>query len=473
MNASMRLVSSAVATVVVLAASPARTVEHHVGPGQPLAEVEDVPWESLTAGDVVAIHARPEPYRAKWVICARGTAERPIVVRGVADAAGRLPRIDGADATTRRAIDFWGEERSVVKIGGANRPADLMPAHIVIESLDITGGRPPHAFNGRRGRTAYERNAAAVFIEKGEAITIRGCVLRGCGNGLFVSPQSQRVTVEGCHIHGNGNEGSILEHNTYTQARSIDYRFNRFGPLGAGCLGNNLKDRSAETIVRFNWIEGGNRALDLVDGVWAEDPAGPPPQRTIVMGNVLVKLDGPGNNQVVHYGGDSGRLEHYRSAPLWFVHNTVVSFRAGSTTLVRLSSAQQRAECRGNIVSTSAAARSLGILGGDGVVTLRDNWLGSGWRESLSEGSGRVIVAARGPEGDGPGFMDVAAGDYWLAPTSPCAGIASPLPRGLFDLEIGAVDRPAADAAHVPLRGDATFTDLGALPVAGPVPGGD
>jgi len=35
------------------------------------------------------------------------------------------------------------------------------------------------------------------------------------------------------------------------------------------------------------------------------------------------------------------------------------------------------------------------------------------------------------------------------------------------------VDRPAADAAHVPFRGDATFTDVGALPVAGPVAGGD
>lgn len=83
-----------------------------------------------------------------------------------------------------------------------------------------------------------------MFVEKGEDITIRGCVLRDCGNGLFVSPQSRRVTIEGCHIHGNGIEGSILEHNASTQSRSIDYRFNRFGPLRAGCRGNNLKDRS-------------------------------------------------------------------------------------------------------------------------------------------------------------------------------------------------------------------------------------
>jgi hypothetical protein len=48
------------------------------------------------------------------------------------------------------------------------------------------------------------------------------------------------------------------------------YQFNHFGPLRANCPGNNLKDRSAGTVIRYNWIEGGNRQLDLVD---AEDSA--------------------------------------------------------------------------------------------------------------------------------------------------------------------------------------------------------
>jgi len=458
----------AAAAALAVAPWPLAAVEHVVGPGRPLTEIEHVPWESLVAGDVVTIHARPQAYRAKWVLCARGTADQPILIRGVADAGGRLPVIDGADARTRSGLDFWGEERGVIKIGGANRPADLMPAHIVIESLAITGGRPPHRFIGRRGDTAYATNAAAVFIEKGESITLRGCVLSGCGNGLFVSPQSRRVTIEGCHIHANGIEGSILEHNAYTQSRSIDYRFNRFGPLRPGCRGNNLKDRSAETLVRANWIEGGNRALDLVDGDWESSPEGPAPQRTLVIGNVLIKLDEEANNQVVHYGGDSGRLDRYRTAPLWLVHNTVVSLRPGSTTLVRLSSAEQRAECRGNIVFTTAPGRGLGVFGGEGEVTLRDNWLGRGWRETLSAGPGRVIVAARGPEGDDPGFVDPAAGDYRLLPGSPCAGRSSPPPGDVFPAGLPPLVRPAADAARVPMEAGDGFTSLGALPVKPP-----
>lgn len=457
--------AAVVGAVAVLAAAGVAAIERQVGPGRAFAELEEIPWESLAPGDVVVIHARPRPYRAKWVICARGTAEQPIVVRGVPDASGRLPLVDGTDATTRREIDFWGEERGVVKIGGANRPADTMPSFIVIESLEITGARPPHGFTGRRGHAAYAPNAAAVFLEKGEDITIRGCVLRGCGNGLFVSPQSRRVTIEGCHIHGNGIEGSILEHNAYTQSRSIAYRFNRFGPLRAGCRGNNLKDRSAETIVRANWIEGGNRAIDLVDGDWMGGPEGPAPQRTLVMGNVLVKLDEEANNQVVHYGGDSGRLDRYRSAPLWLVHNTVVSLRPGSTTLVRLSSPDQRAVCRGNIVFTAAPGRSLGVFAGEGEVSLDNNWLKEGWQQTLSPGSGRVVMARPGLQGGDPGFADRSGADYRLLPDSPCIRATSPLPADAFPEGVPPLERPAADAARVPLDGRDTFPALGALPV--------
>jgi len=474
-------VSGPLAATLAFAMATAFAVEHRVGPGQPLAEIDEVPWESLGPGDVVSIHARSDPYRAKWVICARGTAERPIVVRGVADATGRLPVIDGDGATTRRELNFWGESRAIVKIGGANRPGDLLPAHVVIESLDITGARPPRTFTGRDGRTAYDSNAAAVFLEKGEDITIRGCVLRECGNGLFVSPQSNRVTVEGCHIHDNGIEGSMLEHNAYTQAAHIEYRFNRFGPLRSGCRGNNLKDRSATTIVRANWIEGGNRALDLVDGDWA---AAALPQRTLVVGNVLVKLDEEGNNQFVHYGGDSGAAERYRTAPLELLHNTLVSLRgvagkgSGTTVLLRLSSPDQRADCRGNVIYTTAPGRSLAVFGGEGTVELGDNWLRAGWRESFDASTpdrGRVVVAqipgARSA-GDDPGFVDLAGRDFRLRPGSPCAGAPdiADIPGAGKErmIELPAIERPAADVARVPLDGRSRFTSLGSLPVATP-----
>jgi hypothetical protein len=212
----------------------------HVGPEQKLANIGDVPWEMLAAGDTVQIYYRPDPYREKWVICARGTAAQPIVVRGILGPNGEYPVIDGRNATTRKQLNYWNESRGVVKIGGANTPVDTMPQNIIVENLEIRSGRPPYTFNGRNGVVVYASNAAAIFLEKGEQITIRNCILHDSGNGFFCASQSSNVLVEGCYIYDNGMEGRIYEHNNYTEARGIIFQFNHFGRLRRGCLGNNL-----------------------------------------------------------------------------------------------------------------------------------------------------------------------------------------------------------------------------------------
>ena len=398
--------------------------EYRVGPNQALAEVEEVPWESLEPGDSVLIHARPQPYRAKWVICRRGTPEQPILVRGVPSADGTLPVIDGRDAVTRRELNYWGEARGVIKVGGANRPEDTVPARIVIENLDIRSGRQPYRFTGRDGKTDYLKNAAAIFIEKGQRILIRGCHLHDSGNGLFCSPQAEQIRVEGCRIFDNGVEGSIYEHNSYTSARGITFQFNHFGPLRDGCPGNNLKDRSASLVVRYNWIDGGNRALDLVDGPFGQADGY---RDTFVYGNVLIKRDTRGNNQVVHYGGDSDDRDRYRQGTLHFFHNTVVSCRSGTTTLFRLSSGDERVIGRNNIFYVTGPGRRLAILAEAGRVELQDNWIKSDWRESHSSFSGSVAVTGRLHGGDSPGFADADAEDFRLAPDSPCIAAGSPL----------------------------------------------
>jgi len=154
----------------------------------------------------------------------------------------------------------------------ANVPADTTPKHIVIDGLEIQSARPPYSFTAANGTsTAYPNNAASIYVEKGENITIRNCVLHDSGNGLFTAYLSRDVLVEGNYIHSNGNEDSLYEHNSYTAATGITFQYNRYGPLRPGCLGNNLKDRSAGLVVRNNWIEGGNRQLDLVDG--EDDPS--------------------------------------------------------------------------------------------------------------------------------------------------------------------------------------------------------
>lgn len=408
--------------------------EYVVGPGGMLSEIQEVPWESLEPGDVVSIQYREEPYRSKWVLCCRGTEARPIVVRGIPGPDGQLPVIDGRDAVTRPQLNYWNEVRGILKIGGANRPADRMPAHLVVESLEFRSARPPYQFTGRSGIGEYSKNAAAIFIEKGEHITIRNCTLRDCGNGLFSARDSSQVLVERCRILENGIEGSIYEHNNYTNSQGLTFQFNFFGPLRDGAPGNNLKDRSSGLVVRYNWIEGGNRALDLVDSQLHAEPEGMGAAPTFVYGNVLIQRAEPGNNQIVHYGGDSQRGEQYRRGILHFYHNTVVSERPGRTVLIRLSSSDQRADCRNNIVWTTAPGRQLAILTGGGTVELGANWLKEGWQSSFSPEQGTVRRTGRILTGSTPGFVDSANRDYRLMTESPCVGVGGVLHADAVDL---------------------------------------
>ncbi|WP_395719093.1 polysaccharide-degrading enzyme [Prosthecobacter sp.] len=429
------------ASLLALVAS-AQAAVYEVGPGKAHATIRAVPWESLKAGDVVRIYWQPEPYREKWVLCCRGTAERPITVSGVAGPEGQLPVIQGQNATTRTALNYWGQERGVLKIGGANVPADTMPAHIVVENLDISGGRQPHVFTGRKGVTPYSKDAASIIVEKAEHLVLRNLTLHDSGNGLMVSAQSKHVRVERCHLHDNGNPASITEHNAYTECDGMVFEGNHFGPLRAGCVGNNLKDRSAGLVVANNWIEGGNRQLDLVDATG--NPAlnrSPAYGRTLVYGNVLIERDGDGNNQIVHYGGDSGKVGGYRKGVLHFYQNTVISTRKSSIAVFRLSSPEETVECHNNILYVDSKGKNLSLMAKLGILKLGKNWLNTGWVKSVDDFTGDIQVSGELIEGTEPGFVGFLQQDFSLTPGSPCLEKASPLP----DQQL-----PVLNASYVP-----------------------
>ncbi len=412
-------------------AEPIIATVHEVGPGKVLTEVEQVPWESLMPGDIVKIHWRPEPYRSKWVICSQGEKDKPITVQGVPGAQGQLPVIDGRDAVTRKELNFWGEARAVIKIGGANRPLDTMPKHIIVEHLEVRSARPPYQFTGRNGKMTYAKNASSIFIEKGEHITVRNCVTRDSGNGFFTSFQSKEILVEKCYIYDNGIEGSILEHNSYTASQGITFQFNRYGPLRTGCLGNNLKDRSAGTVVRHNWLEGGNRQLDLVEAMDSEILRNDPRYHTTwVYGNVLLEREGDGNSQIVHYGGDMGKTSWYRQGTLYFYNNTVVSSRTDQTLLFRLSSGEERVDARNNIVYVTGSGKSLSILDGQGRVALQNCWFKTGWANARGLLKGEITGRESCLSGNEPGFINLTRQDFRLKAESPVAKGGVPWPKG-------------------------------------------
>lgn len=451
-------------------APAARAAVHDVGPGQPLAAIGDAPWATLAPGDEVRIHWRPEPYREKWVIGRAGTAEAPIVVRGVPGPNGERPVISGDGAVTPAPLDFTGEARGVLKIGTSNVPANALPEHVVVEGLEIRAGHQAYSFTDDRGATrTYAKNAAALFVERARHLVIRDCVLTDSGNGLFVAAydgDTRDIRIEGNHIHGNGVVGSAFEHNAYTAAIGIVYEGNRFGPPREGSVGNALKDRSAGLVVRYNWIEGGNRQLDLVEGDdTAAIPAHASYARTFVYGNVLIEPDGAGNGQIVHYGGDNGTTSLYRKGVLHFFHNTVVSLRSGNTTLVRLSTADETADVRNNVLFVAEPGWRLAIVNGEGTAVLRHNWTKPGWVASHA-GAASVVDAGGQVASDDPGFADAGAQDYRLLGGAAAVDAGTALHAEALP-EHAVARRYAKHQATLP-RSDPGAPDLGALAVPEP-----
>lgn len=402
----------------------ANATVYEVKPNTALDTIAEVPWATLQPGDVVLIHWKPTAYKEKWVICRQGTASAPITVRGVPNASGELPVIDGDGAATPSNLNFPSDARSVIKIGSANIPADTTPKYIVIENLDIKSAHPNYSFTDEFGASGtYSSAASSIYVEKGENITIKNCILRDSANGFFVASSdalaSRDILVEGNYIHGNGIVGSTFQHNNYTAAIGITFQYNRFGQLRAGANGNALKDRSAGLIVRYNWIEYGNRQLDLVDG---EDSSlirsAPEYRRTFVYGNVLIEPDGAGNSQITHYGGDSGNTPNYRKGTLFFYNNTIVSTRAGNTTLFRLSTNEESCDARNNIFFVTANGANLAMIDDTGVLTIKNNWLKPNWRTSHGTPTGTINNDGTSVHGTSPNFVDFNAQDFRLLSNS-------------------------------------------------------
>ncbi len=434
-NIALRLVGPWLCALA-LSTPVAEAADYHVGPGQELSTIGEAPWASLQPGDRVLIHWREAPYNEKWVINRRGTPQAWITVRGVSGPQGQLPVIDGRNAETAEGLNFWNEERGVIKVGGSNIPPDDLPAYLVIENLEIRSGRPPFTFtNDGGGTSTYSSNAASIYVEKAEHLIIRNCVIHDSGNGIFTGAfngQTRDLVIEANHLFANGITGSAFQHNTYTSAIGILYQYNRFGALRSGADGNNLKDRSAGLVVRYNWIEDGNRQLDLVEGE-TEVVTHPDYGETFVYGNVLIEGDGQGNSQVTHYGGDGGDTGLYRKGMLYFYNNTVVSTRTGNTTLLRLSTQEESADVRNNVLYVTANGDRLAMLAAAGDLTLRHNWTKPEWRDSHSGLTGTIDDDGSGVVGDDPGFLDEVGQNFRPAVDAPVIDAGTVLHPAVFE----------------------------------------
>lgn len=435
-------------------ADPATGTVFEVGPGRAYTSIGAVPWQSLGPGDRVRIHRRAAPYREKILISEQGTAAAPITVCGVPDGSGNRPVIDGAGATTRPGMesDFaLTQTRGLITFATKEGdPYGTKPEFVVVDGFELTGAFPGNTFTDHDGNTqTYPDNAAALFVERGETITFRNNLIHDNGNGIFVASGdaeesvSRHILVEGNELADNSVPGRDREHHSYIEAEDTVYQFNHYRDTSPGALGGALKDRSAGTVVRYNWIEGGARALDLVESqegcpILCALPAY---RSTWVYGNVIDVRAGDATN-TVHYGGDGGATEYdtYRKGTLYFFNNTV-SYRVDQAdeyngSIFDLETTDETVEAWGNAFHVASATPgqppiNMYLTRESGTFHLGENAFSPSVAAERYVDFDGTIVGFAGqtrPAGNDFGFTDLAGDDFRPASGSPLVDVGSTPP---------------------------------------------
>ena len=193
---------------------------------------------------------------------------------------------------------------------------------------------PGNTFTDYQGATrTYEADAAGIFVERGQDIVIQNCTITGNGTACSsprATPSSSCLrtsSFRGITSTATALSAATQEHNIYTECINIIFQYNILGSPRAGALGNNLKDRSAGTVIRYNYIEAGGHMLDLVDPQNSAPLTTQAPGflQTYVYGNIFVNNDQTPTEFLVHYGGDDGIYQNYRNGTLYFYNNTIVN----------------------------------------------------------------------------------------------------------------------------------------------------
>ncbi len=470
-----------------------------VGPGRAHEDLAIIDWPNLQAGDEVRIYWRQEPYRTKLGLRSRGTAAAPIRLTGVAGPNGERPVISGQNATTPPSLDNffdtgpWSTETIgvITILRGPDDEWGYKPGYIEIQGLQIVGGHPDYRFTAMDGSLqSYGQGAAGIHANVVEHLTVRDCVISDNANGFFVLSRdseaylSRDILFEGNHLHGNGVVGSDQEHAIYTQASGITFQYNRIDALRTGAGGIALKDRSADTVIRYNWIVSGARTLDLVEpedsyGLMLDEPGF---RDTWVYGNVIINehsSEHPYAVNMFHYGGDMGDASIYRKGTLHFFHNTVYirmdQADEWNVTLFDLSTNDEAVDLRNNIFYRQGDALLYAARDAGNITFGANNWINAGWENNAPNDpwrtfSGTVTLATAPMEGASPGLADPPAHDFSVPAEAAVHDQAAALPGAYSAHPLARQYRPHLGGEGRSVEG--TAFELGAMETAGATGGG-
>lgn len=391
-----------------------------MGPGKTYTELTTVPWLSLVAGDVVNIYFRSTPYATKVALRGHGTASAPIVINGVTDANCNPPEVTGKNAVSAADIvsqqwfqSNWGIETAgtfVIFNGGYSQP---ISEFIQFKNLKITGAHPDNSFSNQAGsQSQYDSFSFGIYAVTIRDLLVENCEIANDAGGVFTNTKdddpveaSYRVTIRNSWFHGNGVVNSYLEHNVYIQAVGALYEGNYIEQLRAGAQGSSLKDRSSNVVIRYNTIVASARAIDLVEtqggaNTVETDPTYDTPW---VYGNVIINDASLSNHatQPIHFGGDQGDYAHYKTGPMYFYNNTVITRISAAqeyrVSVFDLPTDQQTVQAQNNVLVSYGDTNYL-MLTEQGVLNfVGKNWITTGWQVgngggTVNTGSGTLVA---------------------------------------------------------------------------------
>lgn len=390
-----------------------------VGEGKQFTSIGQVPWSVVGPDTEVRIFHKSTPYKEKMLISSIGAEGHPIRIKGMLSEAGERPVICGHGATTASNTIFYfaGHADRGTAMIGPRTGWDFgdRPQHIIIENLEFRFGyrasdvSPSGYFDHNGSGRFYSWNAAGLWVERGNHILVSGCKFYGNGNGYFVAPESRDIRVINNEFEMNGSAGRNQEHHSYIETSGVIYEGNYYGAHRPTSLGTALKDRSAGTVIRYNFFNNGGSILnDLVEHEDGYDAfAGLSIfNNTLVYGNIYINTVG-GGAYITHFGGDLG-VNPYRPN-LLFAYNTIVSFRNQSESfrliIWRCDTQGQKVYADNNVIysiplTEGQDPQEICLTNWNGVIDFGVNWLSPGWLpgrpdtfplETIITGSGNLL----------------------------------------------------------------------------------
>ena len=462
---------AAIFLITLLACMPhglAATFE--AGPGQTYTNLSSVPWTTLNPGDTVNIHYQPGGYHEIVLLSNSGVTNAPITINGVPDpATGALPILDGQNAVTSAQTPWHDKllntEGVIIVSPAASQSAEYTPSWLVIQNLQVQNANPTNLLTQSDGTlTTFSLLASAICVEYAQHLVIRGCELSGSCNGFFCGSKNNNlhqvsadVLIEHCRVHDNGYPGNYSGANINTEAKGVILQYNLIGPLRSDADGDQIKDRSSGTILRYNQVieNTGGAAFQFIQtqggiGIIDADPA----YRTnFVYGNVF--LNTPGSPALIMFDYDSQGIQGQpRNGTLYFYNNTVVNYADQSSRYftdifqlpthdeVQTWNVHDVLDCRNNIfaalpLTSGGTAPFLSLVtSDDSSLNLGTNWVSSGTEIiSLPYGSTNFYGTLTGTNQllygnkiglNNPGFVSLIATNFHLLSSSPAIDATGP-----------------------------------------------